>query len=230
MPFINGCGGIRVNSQTKACSPTKNQTTIMPDEGYNAMSQFTLKSTALQTKTISSNGTFVADDNYLAFDKVIVRATKRACYSREVVSTGGSSTSGGIAINRTFIFAIPMGDNLTLPSTILIHIDRVTNPGFAYDQSRTLIGAVWTKNEDDTYTGLLFGGVQMLISNNMHDDGRMSPPVNTDSGTVSTTEDSVILTFTAKGVNNDADTSTLNPEIGFANIEGNKYSIISIWN
>ena len=239
MPFINGCNGAPVNSQTKIYDPTKNSQTIKPDANYNAFSQFTLNAVSLQSDNTIGNGTFLPDDGYIGFRSVFVEASKIALISANVSNSySGSPTNTYSSRPWHFEFQIPMGDHLTLPTTILMYV----NGDFIVGNSSTtayghdcLSNAIWTKNESDNgYTGALYGGWRPLLTENTMDDLQMSPPVINVPGTISMDENNVFLSFTGSGDNSDVSTFALNPTIQFGGCDNRKtaatYDIISIWN
>ena len=138
-----------------------------------------------------------------------------------------SLDGGGVTVGQTFIFAIPMGSNLSLPSTILFHLIDYTQS----NQSVTVYGGTFTKSEGNNYMGLIFGGANIKEANDTFYSARMSPLISV-AGSISTTEDDVILTFVASGDYPDPSASTgyESNEIKFGNMHYNEYAIISIWN
>lgn len=239
MSFINGCNGISIRSQAKTYSPTKNSQTIEPDSNYNAFSQFTLNAVSLQNDSVNENGTFLPDDNYVGFESVRVEASENALISFNVPNSySGSPSNTYYTRPCNFELQIPIGEHLTLPTTILMYaigsfvVSEGDSTRYGYD---CLAHAIWTKNTtDDGYIGVLYGGWKPLLTENTHDDLQMSPPAINVPGTISTNESGVFLSFRGHGINSDPSTSKLNPTIDFGGSDNQhifaKYDIISIWN
>lgn len=228
MPFINGSGGTKSINQTKTYSPNSNQQILLPDDGYDAFGQILIESLPLQSKAVTTNGTFTPDDEYLAFGNVIVKASKHACYASNVENETEHTYDG----RSTCLFTIPMGNNTTLPSTILIHrktsdVGEQNGAGFITDplcQDDSLMAAILEKND----TGYSVRCIGTVSSSAFHLFGVFT--VIDIVGTISNENSVQKVSFTPFGkfVTNNINITPKN--VSFYTRHGVKFDIISIWN
>ena len=88
-------GQVSVNAQTKTATPSGIQQTILPDDGYDYLSEVTVNAINSQTKIVTPSGTqqtVLPDDGYDYLSEVTVNAVP---YTETLNSAGGYTVTIG---------------------------------------------------------------------------------------------------------------------------------------
>ena len=157
MSFINGCGSAKIGAlQTKTANTMSIQQTIVPDSGYEALSNLTVNPPISQNINVSRNGTFTADEGYMCIDEVTVKVSKLSKNTNVILSS--SSIKDTSTDSYHLIFTIPISEfgsvNRGMPYKILICSDQNTTlseTGY-FDQSSGLAMAILTRDHGSVYS------------------------------------------------------------------------------
>lgn len=167
MPFINGCGGFKINSmQEKTIEPLLEPQTIKPDNEYDALNKLNVKAVKSVSKTVSANGLVLPGAGYICLSSVTVKGISNTfkCIQKNVDVTSAEDSETPVGANSyvyTFTFRGGLSKNLfangnyTFPNIILIMktpdiINSSSNTGGSDGTSILCL----EKGNDNKYSGI----------------------------------------------------------------------------
>lgn len=200
MPFVNRCGDAP-KLQTKTITPTTSQRTITPDTGYEGIDKVIVNAPALQTKTVTTDGTALPDGNYIGLSSVMVNVpydlyiTNARC-SQLTKYMPDTNYERAYADSLSFYMGDSMDIHSTTPSKIIIHALKPYTDLFNYTMTVMytnlgIYGCNLTRHSDTQYLGYLY---RVQASNNVTYPGHYKYGGN-DSGITQIIESDIQTTL-----------------------------------